>query len=187
MNGFHRWLCQSSLWRTALKRHILPWTLHGVELGHDLLEVGPGPGLTTDVLRTQVSRVTAVEIDHHAARTLGRRLAATNVSVIAGDATLLPFEDGVFSGAVSFTMLHHVPSAVLQDRLLADVYRVLKPGGVFAGTDSRWSRSFQLIHAWDTLVIVDPDTFGARLEAAGFQDVTIDIARRAFRFRARRL
>ena len=53
----------------------------------------------------------------------------TNVTVVAGDATSMPFPDGSFSGAVCFTMLHHVPSAELQDRLLTETYRVLRPGG----------------------------------------------------------
>jgi SAM-dependent methyltransferase len=92
----------------------------------------------------------------------------------------------LISGAVSLTMLHHVPSPALQDRLLAEVRRVLKPGGVFAGSDSRWSLGFHLIHLWDTMVLVEPESFAARLEAAGFTDVSVKVAKRAFRFRARR-
>jgi SAM-dependent methyltransferase len=83
-------------------------------------------------------------------------------------------------------MLHHVPSAALQDRLLAEVGRVLKPGGVFAGTDSLWSPLFSLLHVHDTMVVVNPDSFGRRLESAGFSDIDIAVAPRAFRFRARR-
>jgi SAM-dependent methyltransferase len=98
----------------------------------------------------------------------------------------MKFDDESFSGAVSFTMLHHVPSPALQDGLLREVHRVLRPGGMFAGTDSRWSRTFELLHFRDTMVIVDPDTFASRLEAAGFEDVKVDAAERAFRFRARR-
>jgi hypothetical protein len=36
------------------------------------------------------------------------------------------------------------------------------------------------------MVVVDPETFPRRLEAAGFKDVRVDLADRAFRFRARR-
>lgn len=186
MNRFHRWFCRSALWKKALATQILPWALDGVPLGTDLLEVGPGPGRATEILRQRFTRVTAIEIDPALANALKRRLADTNVTVIEGDATTMPFEDRAFSGAVAFTMLHHVPSPALQDRLLAEVHRVLQPGATFAGTDSRWSRGLELIHRGDTLVAVDPHTFGARLEAAGFTDVSIDLARRAFRFRARR-
>jgi SAM-dependent methyltransferase len=186
MNRFHLWFCRSSFWRKMLTREVIPWALAGVELGDDVLEVGPGPGLTTDILRQRYQRITALEIDHLLADSLKQRLRDTNVSVFEGDATKMPFEDSAFSGAVSFTMLHHVPSPDLQDRLLAEAYRVLKPGGIFAGIDSRWSIGFQLIHLADMMVVVDPDTFGSRLEAAGFKDVSVETVKRAFRFRARR-
>ncbi len=40
-------------------------------------------------------------------------------------------------------------SAQLQDQLFAEVNRVLSPGGVFAGSDSRVSAMFRLIHLYD--------------------------------------
>src|SRR6266545_5032992 len=186
MNRFHRWFCRTSIWKKALANEIIPWALKDVELGDDVLEVGPGPGMTTDILRERLPRLTSIEIDPRLASALRERLQSTNVKVVEGDATAMPFEDGSFSGAVSFTMLHHVPSPALQDRLLAEVYRVLKPGGVFAGSDSRWSMGLRLIHLRVTMVVIDPDTFGARLEAAGLTQVSIEKARGASRFVARR-
>ena len=106
--------------------------------------------------------------------------------VIQGDATAMPFADGRFTGAVCFTMLHHVPSPELQDRLLREVWRVLKPGGMFAGVDSRQSVRMRLLHLHDTLVPVDPDGFTTRLEKAGFTDIEIEKDERRFRFQARR-
>ena len=44
----------------------------------------------------------------------------------------------------------------------------------------------RLIHIGDTMVRVDPQTFGSRLEAAGFRDVSVEATDEAFRFRARR-
>jgi hypothetical protein len=44
---------------------------------------------------------------------------------------------------------------------------------------------FHLIHLWDTMVVVEPETFAARLSAAGFTDVSVKVAKRAFCFRAR--
>jgi ubiquinone/menaquinone biosynthesis C-methylase UbiE len=186
VNWIHRRLCSSGLWRRALAHKLLPWALDGTELGDHLLEVGAGPGLTTDWLRQRVPSLTALEIDPRLAASLAARLVATNVRVVEGDATKMPFEDGSFSSVVALTMLHHVPSAELQDRLLAEVHRVLRPGGVFRGTDSRWSRLFQLIHIGDTMVIVDPSTFQTRLETVGFGEVSVESVARAFRFRARK-
>ncbi|MGH9376989.1 MAG: class I SAM-dependent methyltransferase [Terriglobia bacterium] len=175
MNQFHRWICQSGYWKRKLEQRVLPWVLGDLELGGNLLEVGPGPGLTTDLLRLRVGRLTAVEIDSHLAESLASRLHGTNVEVVRGDATALPFQDGSFSGAVSFTMLHHVPSAELQDRLLREVCRVIYPGAVFAGVDSLSNLRMRLLHIWDTLVPVDPSTLGARLEAAGFTRISIAV------------
>ncbi len=185
MNRYHRWLCRSNRWKRRIEPRVA-WVLDGLELGPDVLEVGPGPGLTTDRLRQMANHITAVEIDPVLAESLSRRMQGGNVTVIHGDASSIPFEAAKFSAAVSFTMLHHVPSPELQDKILREVYRVLKPGGVFAGSDSLPSFSMRLIHIGDTMVLVDPKTFGPRLEAAGFREILIEPAGQAFRFRARR-
>ncbi len=98
---------------------------------------------------------------------------------------MMSLPNGMFDTAFSFTMLHHVPSVVLQDRLLAEVARVLRPGGTFAGTDSLYSRAFGLLHLFDTMVVVDPNSLPERLKAAGFVDIQVDAKQNAFRFRAR--
>ncbi len=186
MNRVHRWYCRSSRWKQRLENEILPWSLRGIDLGDDVLEVGPGPGLTTDWLKRRCKTLHCIEVDQELARSLSRRMASANVLVQCADATAMPYRDRVFSGAVSFTMLHHVPSPALQDRLFAEVYRVLRPGGIFAGTDSMRSLLLRIFHIRDTMVLVDPGTLPARLEAAGFQDVKIEVGVARFRFFARR-
>jgi hypothetical protein len=74
----------------------------------------------------------------------------------------------------------------MQDRLLAEAFRVLRPGGIFAGTDSADSRVFRFLHLFDTLTVVDPGAFPDRLKAAGFEDIQVDRNPYAFRFRARK-
>ena len=184
MNSVHRWICRSAFWKNAVETKILPWTLDGVDLGSQVLEIGPGPGITTDLIRTRVDHLTCVEIDTALAESLSRRLDGRNVTVLNGDATSMPFPDATFDAAVSFTMLHHVPSAELQDRLLAEVARVLRPGAVFAGTDSLYSRIFGLLHLFDTMIAVDPKSFPDRLQEAGFANIHVDVGSEAFRFRA---
>lgn len=151
-----------------------------------MLELGPGPGLTTDLLRQTAGHLTAIEIDPKLAASLDSRLRGRNVRVIAGDATAMPFADSQFSGVVSFTMLHHVPSPELQDELFRQVWRVLKPGGVFVGSDSLQSWLMKVIHIRDTLVPIDPDTVASRLEAAGFQVLEVEKNSHALRFHAKR-
>lgn len=185
MNFLHHWLCRSARWRRTVEERV-PWTIAHADLGERVLELGPGPGLTTDALCRKVRSLTAIELDPRLAVPLSRRMGESNVRVVVGDATALPFGDGQFSGVVSFTMLHHLPSTEMQDRLLRQVWRVLKPGGVFVGSDSLQSWLMRLIHIGDTLVPVNPDTVGARLEAAGFEVLEIDRNDLAFRFHARR-
>ena len=89
-----------------------------------------------------------------------------------------------FSAVVSFTMLRHLPSPQSRDRLLAEAYRALRPGGVFAGSDSTASFLFRLANLGDTMVLVDPDRFASRLQAAGFTDARVRRGNHAFGFRA---
>ena len=174
MNIFHRIYCRSDGWAAALQKWIMPWTLKDVALGDEVLEIGPGPGRTTEKLRESAARLTAIEIDHKLAEALKARMAGSNVTVVEGDATKMPFPDASFSGAVSLTMLHHVPSAALQDKLLAETFRVLRPGAVFAGSDSTPTFRWRVYHIMDTCVAVDPATFASRLEEAGFVDARVE-------------
>lgn len=186
MNRIHRWICRSEQWKRKLETQVLPWTLEGADLGEDVLEIGPGPGLTTDILSRRVPHLTAVELDARLARQARWRVDGESARIVRGDGTALPFKSGCFSGAVCFTMLHHVPSADLQNRLLAEAARVLRPGGVFTGVDSLGSLRMQILHLWDTLVPIDPATFGARLERAGFANPRITVDGSRFRFTARK-
>jgi ubiquinone/menaquinone biosynthesis C-methylase UbiE len=127
-----------------------------------------------------------VELDRGYCDRLRSRLGES-VSVTQGDATALPYPDERFSAVVCFTMLHHIDPAPAQDRAFAEVARVLRPGGCFAGTDSQgvgWL--FKLIHVGDTLNLVDPARLPERLTAAGLAEPKVDLRGRSLRFRAHR-
>ncbi len=186
VNGIHRTICASRWWARGVERELVPWCLKDVELGENVLEIGPGFGATTRVLARRPGTLTALELEERYCRRLQRELG-DGATVIQGDATELPFSDDSFSGAVCFTMLHHVPSRELQDRLLSEVARVLRPGAVFAGTDSLGQGFlFKAIHIGDTLVPVDPDGLPERLQRAGLTEVRVDTSSRSLRFRARK-
>jgi SAM-dependent methyltransferase len=184
MNAFHRRYCASRTWANRVEGTLLPWALAGLTLGDDVLEIGPGLGVTTRLLVRQTSRLTALEVDAGYADRL-RREFGDQVEIVTGDGAAMPFPDGRFSAAVCFTMLHHVPSPALQDRLFAEACRVLRPGGVFAGSDSQPSLRFRLYHLFDTMVAVDPRALPDRLAAAGFVDIEVE-TRGSIRFRARK-
>jgi ubiquinone/menaquinone biosynthesis C-methylase UbiE len=186
MNRLHHWVCGSGLWRWTVEKHVIPWALGGADLGDQVLEIGPGPGLTTSLLLRRFSRVTAVEIDPELARAAKHRLKGSHAAVVEADATQLPFPDQTFSGAACFTMLHHVPGAQLQDRLLREVCRVLKAEALFVGSDNLSNLVMKLIHIGDTMVLVDPHTIRPRLELAGFAGISTETNSYMFRFLARR-
>ena len=163
-----------------MRGSLLPAALAGVDLGDDVLELGPGPGLTTQALAPMTERLTAVEIDQELADVAAQRLRPfTGVEVVLGDATDLPFPDGRFSAVVCMTMLHHLPDVASQDRLFAEACRVLRPGGVLCGSDNLGKGlRFRLIHLGDTRTVVPAATLAARLQAAGFARADVRVTTR---------
>lgn len=172
MNRIHRKICSSAGWAQSVAE-ILPRELADVELGKRMLEIGPGFGATTTVLATMVEELSALEVDPESARRL-REQFGDRVEIVTGSGAEMPFPDERFDSVVCFTMLHHVPSKALQDKLFAETCRVLRPGGVFAGFDSQLSLRFRLLHIGDTMVVVDPATLPDRLRAAGFTEVRVE-------------
>ena len=158
MNPEHLRFCASAEWAEVVERQLLPWVVGDRPLGDVVLEVGAGPGLATDALRRRAPRLVALELDPALAAGLGRRLAGTGgVRVVRADATALPFRDGRFSAVACFTMLHHVPSADLQDRMLAELRRVLRAGGVLLGTDGLDTPERRRLHTGDVFLPADPE------------------------------
>lgn len=165
-------------------REVLPWVLDGVDLDGPTLEIGPGPGLVTAALvRYGVEDLTTLEVDQAAADRL-REHHGSRVTVVTGDASDMPFGEASFATVVCCTMLHHVPTAEGQDALLRESIRVLRAGGVLAGSDSRISLRLRLFHLFDTFNPVDPEALPGRLETAGFASVAVDAVEGRFRFRA---
>jgi SAM-dependent methyltransferase len=186
MNESHLKFLSSPEWAAMLETDLLPWIRAAGELGDDVLEIGPGPGLTTDLLRHRVARLTAVEVDGTLAAALRERLSGTNVDVICTDATESGLDPDRFSAATCFSMLHHMAAPADQDRLFAELNRVLRPGGVFVGTDSRDLDVIRAGHIDDTFVPVDPDTLAGRLATAGFADTELDVGEYQIRFLTRK-
>lgn len=190
MNELHLELLASPGWKQYLEKDLMPWVLGATQLGDDVLEVGPGPGLTTNLLRAKTDRLVALEIDESLASALSGRLVGTNVEVVQGDATAPGLPSDRFSAVTCFTMLHHVPTPELQDRLLSEVHRVLRPTGTFIGTfigtDATDTPGLRDLHIDDVFVPIEAVSFRRRLELAGFVDGEIEEADSRLRFRARK-
>src|SRR5947208_10289706 len=98
-----------------------------------VLEVGSGPGRLAAKLATLAPevRVTGVDIApdmvERAGALAARSGVAGRVAFQVGDVAALPFPDASFDAAVSTFSLHHWSNPA---RGLAEIYRVLRPGGV---------------------------------------------------------
>ena len=175
MNENHARLCPSPEWADWIQGELLPSLTAGVDLGAEMLEIGPGPGAATGWLRHRVRRLVALEIDEEAAARLAAQYDGGNVEVTVGDATAMTFGDASFDSVATFTMLHHVPTAAAQDQILAETLRVLRPGGVLIGSDSLASNDLHEFHAGDTYNPVEPAAFLTRLRTVGFGKITIGV------------
>ncbi len=182
VNKAHLEHLSSPEWARTLETELLPWVDAAGDLGDDVLEIGPGPGLTTDLLRQRVPRLTAVEVDPSLGHALRERLAGTNVDVIVADATEAGLPAERYTAAACFSVLHHMPSAKHQDRLFTELHRVLRPGGIFVGQESLNLEMIRTGHAGDTFNPVEPDDLARRLSAVGFGPTTTDVAGYHFRF-----
>lgn len=175
MNSNHARVCTSQEWADYLRTDILSVLTRDVDLGKEMVEIGPGPGAATEWLRHKVARLTAVEIDQAAAAELAARYAGTNVEIVVGSGAELRWPDSSFDSAGCFTMLHHVPTVALQNRILAEALRVLRPGGVLVGSDSLASTGLHDFHEGDTYNPVEPASLLARLQTLGFGKITISV------------
>jgi SAM-dependent methyltransferase len=178
MNENHARVCGSQEWAEYLQTEVLPVVTRDVDLGAAMLEIGPGPGAATDWLRHKVSQLTVVEVDEAAAAALDERYRGTNVEVRTGSGAKLDYPDACVDSVGTFTMLHHVPTLDLQNKILAEAFRVLRPGGVLVGSDSLPGNDLHHFHADDTYNPVDPASLLGRLQTIGFSQITVMVDER---------
>jgi ubiquinone/menaquinone biosynthesis C-methylase UbiE len=118
--------------------------------GELVLDVGSGPGLLmadmADVVGPE-GHVTGIDVSDSMLALSRRRFAdpplRERTSILKTDATQLPFETGHFDAAVSTQVYEYVPDV---DRALAELYRVLRPGGRALILDTDWDSL-----VWNTL------------------------------------
>ncbi|MGB9113480.1 MAG: class I SAM-dependent methyltransferase [Acidimicrobiales bacterium] len=172
MNEEHAKFCSSEEWVECLRAEVVAPLAAGI-VGDEVLELGPGPGAATGWLAEHAKHLTCLESDPKAVLDLADRFTGRNVAVVEGDASVMEFPDSSFDTVCCFTMLHHLPTALEQNELLAETLRVLRPGGAFIGSDSLASVDLHHFHVGDTYNPVEPSSFLTRLQTTGFGKITL--------------
>jgi SAM-dependent methyltransferase len=186
MNRMEHFFCSTALWQSMTHRFLLPWILSGARLGDHVLEIGAGYGAATGHLLKLAPRVTSLEYDPRLLRKLEAKHQCAELTPLCGDAATLPFADQSFSSAVAILVLHHLKSRELQDRALAEVHRVLRPGGSFFAFEINDGWIHRLAHYKSTFTPVRPGSAFVRLTKVGFSKISVDFRGGGYRVSARR-
>lgn len=94
--------------------------------GLDVVDIGCNHGYGSRVLAGKAKSVAGVDISENAIATAKRGTALPNLQFYLSNAEGMPFADGSFDAAVSFQVIEHIEDV---GRYLAEIHRVLKPGG----------------------------------------------------------
>jgi len=135
-------------------------------------DLGCGTGQVSAALAPFVARVIGVDGSAAMLQAAKKRLQPfEHVELRRGDLESLPIDDTRLDAATLMLVLHHVPEP---DRALAEVARVIKPGGRLVVVDmlphDRDNYRQQMGHVW---LGFSDEHVRALVEAAGFEDIRV--------------
>jgi arsenite methyltransferase len=156
----------------------------GLAPGERVLDIGVGPGFLAAEIAAEVGaggRVCGIDVSDSMLAVAATREPgpeAATLELARGNAEEIPYDDGSFHVVVTTQVLEYVPDV---PRALAEIHRVLRPGGRALLLDTDWDslvwhapdeeQMGRVLAAWDEH-LVDPHlprTLGRSLERAGFE------------------
>jgi len=156
--------------------------------GERALDIGCGPGLTTEALAQAVGPhgyVLGVDIAPPMLAMAKRRCAVLpQVEFGMADVTRLPYQDASFDIALASQVYEYVEDV---DHALKELARVIRPGGRAVLVDTDWesavwashddTRMRRVIETWNEHIPHPqlPRTLKRRMEAAGFSNLRVEV------------
>ncbi len=144
-------------WSRLVSKEFLKW-LAPVP-GIRWLDIGCGTGALSEAILqyTEPGFVRGIDLSEGFVQYCREQFSGQHASFDVGDALALPVETGAFDAAVSGLVHNFLPQ---NDQALAEMKRVVRPGGMIAIYVWDYSGKMQLLrHFWNAAVAVDPTAF----------------------------
>jgi len=109
------------------------------------LEFGCGFGRLTPTFASLSKQHTAIDINPHAVR--AARAAYPHLDFQHSDGGRLPFDDNTFDLVVTWTVMQHIRPELIEG-VLADIMRLLAPGGRFLLCEETRNTGAKTRHSW---------------------------------------
>ena len=151
----------------GVRRALLEWITDG-----DWLDIGCGSGVLAQAWKNAGLQGSYTGVDFSIPlleEALGQLTHVSGDDKLAvnfkqADLAVENWVDGLperrFDGAVSFAVLHHIPSSAYRQRLLVEIAGLLKPGGVFILSVWQFHHSPKLlarVQPWSLVSLADSD------------------------------
>lgn len=162
-----------------------PITLANLQPGESVLDLGSGGGIDCFLAAKQVGEtghIIGVDMTPQMieqARANQTRIGAANVEFRLGEIEHLPIADSTVDVVISNCVINLAPD---KTQVLREAFRALKPGGRLAISDIITDKPLppairSSLSAWAGCVggALDVESYRAALEAAGFEDITLDL------------
>ncbi len=152
----------------------------GFAAHHEVLEVGCGVGTTAVKIARTVKRLVAIDIDpamleRATARATRSGLSSDRLDIRHGDVTHLDFPDHRFDRVI----VESVHMFVDRPLALAEVFRVLRPGGRIVDHEFGWSKTptprtaARFEDLFPGSFVATPDAWQSLYKSAGFTGVSV--------------